>query len=152
LKLPPGATSTQTVSLALAKANRWSPDHPFLYRLVVVVESGKPVDSLTQRFGVRKIETRGREILLNGERFIAKGVNRYDEYGKYGPRPPRELLLADVRRMKSAGVNFVRVHYPQSPEILSAYDELGIVMSEEVVLNWWGNDFSGKGDEVQSEG
>jgi beta-glucuronidase len=54
--------------------------------------------------------------------------------------------------MKSAGVNFVRVHYPQSPEILSAYDELGIVMSEEVVLNWWGNDFSGKGDEVQSEG
>ena len=97
------------------------------------------------------METRGREILLNGERFIAKGVNRYDEYGKYGPRPPRELLLQDVRRMKSAGVNFVRVHYPQSPDILSAYDELGIVMSEEVSSNWWGNNFSGKGEEVQSE-
>ena len=78
-------------------------------------------------------------------------MNRYDEYGKYGPRPPRELLIQDVRRMKSAGVNFVRVHYPQSPDILSAYDELGIVMSEEVVLNWWGNNFSGQGDEVQSE-
>jgi beta-glucuronidase len=45
----------------------------------------------------------------------------------------------------------VRVHYPQSPDILSAYDELGIGMIEEVTLNWWGNNFSGKGEEIQSE-
>ena len=109
------------------------------------------MDQVTQCFGVRRIETRGRDILLNGDRFIAKGVNRYDEYGKYGPRPPRELLLQDVQRMKSAGANFVRVHYPQSPDILSVYDEMGIVMSEEVTLNWWGNGFSGEGEEVQSE-
>jgi beta-glucuronidase len=151
LKIAPGATSVETVSLSLAKANRWSPDHPFLYMLAATLQSGGPADRVTQRFGVRKVETRGREILLNGERFIAKGVNRYDEYGKYGPRPPRELLLQDVRRMKSAGVNFVRVHYPQSPDILSLYDELGIAMVEEVTLNWWGNNFSGKGEEVQSE-
>ena len=151
LKIAPGATSVETVSLTLASANRWSPDHPFLYTLAATVQSGAPVDRVTQRFGVRKIETRGREILLNGERFIARGVNRYDEYGKYGPRPPRELLLQDVRRMKLAGVNFVRVHYPQSPDILSVYDELGIGMVEEVTLNWWGNNFSGKGEEVQSE-
>ena len=152
LKLAPGATAVQRVSLSLPNANRWSPDHPSLLFLVATVESGGPGDRLTQCFGVRKVEARGREILLNGERFIARGVNRYDEYGKYGPRPPRELLLQDVRRMKSAGVNFVRVHYPQSPDILSVYDELGIAMVEEVTLNWWGNNFSGKGEEVQGEG
>ena len=104
-----------------------------------------------ERFGVRKLETHGREILINGERFRARGVNRYDEYGRYGPRPPRELLVRDLRLMKSAGVNMVRVHYPQSPDILSLYDEMGIVMSEEVPINWWGNDFSGKGEEVQKK-
>lgn len=151
LKVAPGAKLVENVSLSLPKANRWSPESPSLYSLVATIESGKPLDAVTSRFGVRKIETRGREILLNGQRFRARGVNRYDEYGKYGPKPPRELLVADLRRMKEAGVNMVRVHYPQSPEIISLYDEMGFVMSEEVVLNWWGNSFSGKGEEVQSE-
>jgi beta-galactosidase/beta-glucuronidase len=151
LKVSPGGKSVENVSLSLKQANPWSPDRPFLYSLTVTVEAGKPVDTLTSRFGVRKVEVRGREILLNGQRFRAKGVNRYDEYGKYGPKPPRNLLIEDLRRMKEAGVNFIRVHYPQSPEILSLYDEMGFVMSEEVTLNWWGNGFSGKGEEVQSE-
>ncbi len=151
IKVAPGSTSVHPVSISLAKANRWSPDTPFLYHLTATLESGRPIDRVSERFGVRKLETRGHQILLNGERFRARGVNRYDEYGKYGPRPPRELLVQDLRRMKSAGVNFVRVHYPQSPDIISLYDEMGFVMSEEVVLNWWGNSFSGKGDEVQSE-
>ena len=151
VKVAPGTTSVQQVSISLAKANRWSPAAPFLYRLTATLESGRPIDRVTGRFGVRRLETRGREILLNGERFRARGVNRYDEYGKYGPSPPRELLVQDLRRMKSAGVNFIRVHYPQSPDIISLYDEMGFVMSEEVPLNWWGNNFSGKGDEVQSE-
>jgi beta-galactosidase/beta-glucuronidase len=148
----PGATEMRKVSFPLEQANRWSPDHPFLYRLTATLEAEKPIDRLSDRFGVRKLETRGREILINGERFRARGVNRYDEYGKYGPRPPRELLVRDLRLMKSAGVNMVRVHYPQSPDILSLYDEMGFVMSEEVPINWWGNDFSGKGEEVQNEG
>lgn len=149
--ITPGATSIQKVRFPLAHANRWSPDHPFLYRVTATLEVGRPIDQVSDRFGVRKLETRGREILINGERFRARGVNRYDEYGRYGPRPPRELLVRDLRLMKSAGVNMVRVHYPQSPDILSLYDEMGFVMSEEVPINWWGNNFSGQGEEVQSE-
>jgi beta-galactosidase len=151
VKVSPGGKSVANVSFSLKQANPWSPDTPFLYTVTATAEGGKPGDTLTSRFGVRKVEVHGREILLNGQRFRAKGVNRYDEYGKYGPKPPRNLLIEDLRRMKDAGVNFVRVHYPQSPEILSLYDEMGFVMSEEVTLNWWGNGFSGKGEEVQSE-
>ncbi len=151
VKVPPGGKAVENLSLSLKQAHPWSPDRPFLYSLTASVEAGKLVDAQTSRFGIRKVEVRGREILLNGQRFRAKGVNRYDEYGKYGPNPPRELLIEDLRRMKAAGVNFVRMHYPQSPEVLSLYDEKGFVMMEEVTLNWWGNGFSGKGEEVQSE-
>jgi beta-galactosidase/beta-glucuronidase len=109
LEIGPATTSVQRVSVFLPKAEPWSPEKPFLYTLFATVESDQTVDRVGSRFGVRKIETRGREILINGQRFRAKGVNRYDELGKYGPNPPRELLLADLRQMKAAGVNMVRV-------------------------------------------
>jgi beta-galactosidase/beta-glucuronidase len=146
-----GARSAQNFSLSLREANLWSPENPALYTVTATLRGSLHADRQEVRLGIRRIETRGRAILINGQRFKARGVNRYDEYGKYGPRPPRELLVADLRQMKQAGVNMVRVHYPQSPEILSLYDELGFVMMEEVPLNWWGNGFSGEGDEVQTE-
>jgi beta-glucuronidase len=150
VKLAPGATVRERVTIALPRAQRWSPATPFLYTLRASLEhAGETIDSTSARFGVRKIETRGRDILLNGERLYLKGVNRYDEYGRYGVNPPRQLVIEDLRRMKSAGVNFVRVHFPQSPELISLYDEMGFLMMEEVTINWWGNGFSGKGEEVQ---
>ena len=146
------ATAVRKVSLSMQNARPWSPQSPFLYSIEATIEAGgSALDAKSDRFGVRRIETRGREILLNGERFRAKGVNRYDEYGRYGPNAPRNLIVEDLREMKKAGVNFVRVHYPQSPELLSLYDEMGFVMMEEVPINWWGNPFDGKGDPGQSE-
>ncbi len=148
--LTPGATARERLVITLPRAQRWSPATPFLYTLQASLEhGGQTVDSTSARFGVRKIETRGRDILLNGERLYLKGVNRYDEYGRYGVNAPRQLVLEDLKRMKSAGVNFVRVHFPQSPELISLYDEMGFLMMEEVTINWWGNGFSGKGEEVQ---
>ncbi len=153
LKLPSESTSVQNASLWLARANCWSPESPFLYPLTVTIQKGgRTLDRVTSRFGIREIETRGREILLNGKRLKLKGVNRYDEYGKYGPNAPRPLLVEDLRQMKRAGVNCIRMHYPQSPELLSLYDEMGFVVIEELPINWWGNGFSGKEDEVQNEG
>ena len=151
LTISPGSKSVWPFSFVLPQAEPWSPEKPCLYTLSATMEAGRESDALACRFGVRKIETRGRDLLLNGRKFMARGVNRYDEYGGFGPRPPRELLRADLDRMKQAGVNMVRIHYPQSPEVLSLYDELGFVLLEEVPVNWWGNGFSGTGAEVLDE-
>ena len=151
LTIAPGATCLRNFSLTLTRALRWSPDKPNLCMLRASIEGQDESDSLTSRFGIRQVEVHGQNILINGERFVARGVNRYDEYGRFGPRAPRNLLLADLQRMKRSGINMVRIHYPQSSEILSLYDELGFVLMEEVPINWWGNDFSGKGDEVLDE-
>jgi beta-galactosidase/beta-glucuronidase len=147
-----GNTTVAQTEIDLDRAKAWSPASPFLYTLEATVQSeSKTLDRFQSRFGVRKIEVRGREILLNGRPFQVKGVNRYDEYGGYGPNPPQDLVIKDLRTMKDAGVNLVRMHYPQSPDLLALYDEMGFLLIEELPINWWGNGFSGKDGEVQSE-
>lgn len=153
VSLPPSGTVTTGIPLASPRAAPWSPANPRLYQLTVALRDGEQsIDTATVRFGIRKLETRGRQILLNGKPFHFQGVNRYDELGRYGPNPPRELVVRDLRRMKAAGINTVRVHFPQSPDLLDLYDEMGFLMSEEVPINWWGNGYSGKGREVQTDG
>lgn len=147
VQAPPGVSSHR-FALAWDRARRWSPHTPNRYTLRAALPGR---DETTVRFGVREIAIRGRQILLNGEPLWVQGVNRYDEYARYGPNAPRELVVEDLRRMKAAGVNFVRVHYPQSPELIGLYDELGFLMMEEVPLNWWGNGFSSADGEVMKE-
>jgi beta-glucuronidase len=142
----PADVTTVELDLTMAKASAWSPDTPVLYTLDAVLhQDGRAVDDLSQRFGVRKIEVQGKRILLNGRELKIKGVNRYDFCGKFGPNPPRELVVEDLRMIKKAGVNLIRVHYPNSPETLSLFDEMGFLMMEELPLNWWGQDWWGKG-------
>jgi beta-glucuronidase len=101
-------------------------------------------DDITDRIGIRKVSTEGTSILLNGKQITIKGVNRYDEYGQFGPNVPEELLRKELALMKSVGINTIRVHYPQSPELLSLYDEFGFIMLEEVPINWWGQSWWGE--------
>ena len=144
IRCPAGKSKKIKFELNLPQAECWSPENPCLYRLSVNIKQSKNIiDGLSERFGVRKIEVKGTGILLNGKPLFIKGVNRYDEYGKFGPNPPKKMLVKELREMKSAGVNLVRTHYPQSPELISLFDEMGILMMEELPLNWWGIDFYG---------
>jgi beta-glucuronidase len=141
-----------TVNLTLGNATPWSPDSPVLYTLVATLErGGLEIDRLVSRFGVRTIAAHGRQLLLNGRALNIKGVNRYDEYGRFGPNPPQSLVEDELRLMKKTGVNLIRSHYPQSPEFLDLCDRLGILFLEELPINWWGVEWFGKEGVVQRE-
>lgn len=138
ISVGPGATEAVRLQLLIPEARPWSPDSPVLFSAAVTLQSGGQVlDSVEERFGVRKIEVRDREILLNGRPLHLKGVNRYDEYAPYGPVVPEAIVRADLEHIKRVGCNLVRVHYPQDPLILSLMDEIGLLFMEEVPLNWW---------------
>ncbi len=145
-------TTAHRLSLTLPRAMPWSPDSPTLYKLVASLERrGAEVDRLVSLFGVRSITARGRQLLLNGEPLKVRGVNRYDEYGRFGPNPPDALIENELRLMKKVGVNLIRSHYPQSPEFLALCDRLGMLFLEELPINWWGVDWFGKEGVVQDE-
>ena len=88
---------------------------------------------------------------MNGRALKIRGVNRYDEYGRFGPNPPLALVEDELRLMKKSGVNLIRSHYPQAPEFLALCDRLGILFLEELPINWWGVEWFGKEGVVQDE-
>jgi beta-galactosidase/beta-glucuronidase len=145
-------SSHQEAKLTLAHATAWSPDSPAIYLLVATLErDGKEIDRLESKFGVRTIAASGRQLLLNGRVLKIKGVNRYDEFGRFGPNPPQALVVDELRLMKKTGINLIRSHYPQTPEFLDLCDRLGILFLEELPINWWGVEWFGKEGLVQNE-
>jgi beta-galactosidase/beta-glucuronidase len=137
-RVGPRTTAEIALELDLPRARLWSPEAPALYTARVrLFDAGGEIDALDDRFGVRSIETKGRQILLNGHPLRIRGVNRYDELPGRGPVADEATIRADLEAVKATGANLVRVHYPQSPAHLRLADEIGLLYMEEVPLNWW---------------
>ena len=143
---PAGIVSSHTCGFTLPEAIPWSPSTPHLYHLEVELVSGKKItDQDKVCFGIRTVQTQGRHILINGQPLFIRGVNRYDIFGRRGHIRDREWILKDLQQIKEAGVNTIRVHYPQDPLLLDLLDEKGLFLIEELPLNWWGQDWWGLG-------
>ncbi|HEX2933777.1 MAG TPA: glycoside hydrolase family 2 TIM barrel-domain containing protein, partial [Bacteroidales bacterium] len=122
------------------KLELWSPETPKLYEVVIETES----DKVTDRIGFRTIETKGKQILLNGKPVFLKGISLHDENPL---RRDRANSMDDARLVlgwaKDLGCNFIRLaHYPHQENIVRMADEMGIMLWEELPLYWgiqWDN-------------
>lgn len=118
----------------------WSPKHPKLYNVTLV--AGK--DTISDEIGFRTIETRGKQIVLNGEPIFLKGICLHDENPLRKDRSnaieDAELVLGWAQEL---GCNFIRLaHYPHQENIVRLADKLGILLWEELPLYWgiqWDN-------------
>ncbi len=113
---------------------RWSPDTPKLYR--VVVTAGH--DSVDDLIGFRTIETRGTQILLNGKPIFLRGISIHAEApyrtGRANTDKDQETLLGWAREL---GCNFVRLaHYPHDETMLRAADRMGLLVWSENPVYW----------------
>ena len=125
------------LELRVPNPTTWSPDAPALHTLTVQIideEAETPVDDMIVRFGLRTVEVRGREILVNGEPVRLFGWNRHEAHAQFGPALPLAQLEHDLALMKNAGANFVRgSHYPQDARFLDRCDEQGVMVWEESI-------------------
>lgn len=110
----------------------WSPRKPKLYD-VVIASGGHRVED---RIGFRSIETRGQQILLNGEPVFLRGISMHDEsFLKPGVAFDRADAQAQLGLVKELNGNFVRLaHYPHNEHTLRAADELGIMVWSEIPI------------------
>ena len=58
-----------------AKPILWSTENPYLYQVSLSTDT----DKVTDEIGFRTIETKGRQILLNGNPVFLKGISIHEE-------------------------------------------------------------------------
>lgn len=123
--------SSEILKFEVASPALWSPGQPALYTLRVTTAEGNP-DVYEEKVGFRKLEIRGSDFYLNGERLLLKGVCRHEFMTEFGYAPPEHEVRRELALIRHAGFNFVRlVHSPQSPAISRLAAEVGLLVTEE---------------------
>ncbi|WP_025157778.1 glycoside hydrolase family 2 protein [Leifsonia aquatica] len=111
VELRADAAGRATGRLELTAPRLWSPADPHLYRVEVVVGDGEAADTVVATTGLRRIETRGEQLFLNGERFFMRGVLDQGYWPETGlTAPDASALRADVALARELGYNLVRKH------------------------------------------
>ena len=117
-----------------AKLQLWSPENPKLYDVVITSGDDKVYDAV----GLRTIETRGRQILLNGKPLFLRGISMHEE----APfRSGRAFSDEDAKTLfgwaKDLGCNFVRLaHYPHNENEVREADRMGLLLWSEIPVYW----------------
>jgi len=136
--LTTGSDGRATISLPTKNLSLWSPANPKLYKLTLTAGANASQDTLTDDVGFRTIETRGAEILLNGEPIFLKGICIHAEApfrtGRAYSQKDADTLLGWVKEL---GGNYARLaHYPHDERMTRTADRLGILIWSEVPVYW----------------
>jgi beta-galactosidase len=123
----------------------WSPDQPNLYLLKTEIWSnGNLVDNFSQKIGIRKLSySRSGGFKLNDKPLRIVGTNRHQDCPFTGNALSDAAQYRDLKRIKEAGINFVRLsHYPQDPSVYNICDSLGIMLGDPIpgFLRYQGDD------------
>jgi len=117
----------------------WSPEDPYRYRVVSIVQTGgKVTDRREVRHGIRTIRIEAaRGLFLNGKHIKIKGTNNHQDHAGVGSALPDALQYYRMQLLKEMGCNAYRAsHHAPTPELLEACDSLGmLVMDETRLLN-----------------
>ncbi len=138
-KVESNDTTTITHRLEVANPELWSPETPLLYKVkTIIIQQGKPVDSLLTHFGIRSIAfdvVNG--FRLNGEKALLRGGCVHHDNGPLGAAAFDRAEERKVALLKSCGYNAVRTsHNPPSQAFLDACDRLGLLVIDEAFDMW----------------
>jgi beta-glucuronidase len=129
-----GADGRAKFQFEVSDLERWSPEHPRLYR--VNLQAGH--DHLEDEMGFRTIEVRGTQILLNGSPIFLRGVSVHAE-APY--RTGRACNDEDMKTLlgwaQEIGGNYVRLaHYPHDERMTRLADRMGLLVWAEIPVYW----------------
>ncbi len=135
-------TGSKAVDLVaqVAAPLQWSAEKPHLYRLTLELRrSGSLLERLERSIGFRKVEIRGSQLYVNGQRVKLAGACHHEFDPLTGRANTACHAEADVRLLKEANLNLLRTsHYPPTAELLEAADRLGMYVEVEAPFCWVG--------------
>ncbi len=115
----------------------WSPEHPKLYEFCFeLFRDGVRIDHYVLPYGVRTMEVRGGQLLLNGAPLFLRGFGRHEDTPVAGKGLNLPFLVKDYNLMRWIGANSFRTsHYPYSEEDMQMADRLGFMVIDETPAN-----------------
>ena len=129
-----GTIHSSFFTILSKRLSLWSPENPKRYRVDISLDSSVISDSI----GFRTIETRDKQILLNGQPIFLKGISIHNEKPNGGGRAN---TVEDAHTLlswaKELGCNFVRLaHYPHHEEMVREAERMGILVWSEIPVYW----------------
>jgi beta-galactosidase len=122
------------LNFELTMPKQWNSETPNLYTAVVSLfdGDGNLVEAVSTKTGFRRVEIRDKQLLINNQPVVMKGVNRHDHDPLTGKVVSRETMLKDIKLLKQFNFNAVRcAHYPNDVEWYQLCDEYGIYLVDE---------------------
>lgn len=130
---------TVTFNKLVENPKKWSAEEPNLYKLLISITADGKTTYKCVRFGFKKVEIVGEQILFNGKALLIRGVNRHDFDPDHGWAVPKERYRQDLNFMKNANINSIRTsHYPDDPYFYELCDEYGFYVMDECDLETHG--------------
>lgn len=119
--------------LEIADVVLWKPGAAYLYDLTVDAVDGDDVlDTYSLAVGVRTVEVRGEEFLVNGEPFYFTGFGKHEDTFVRGKGHDDAYMVHDFQLMEWTGANSFRTsHYPYAENVLDFADRHGILVIDE---------------------
>ncbi len=121
-------------SLTVPDVHLWGPGDGYLYDLHVQLrsDSGVLVDDYHQSVGVRTVEVRGTQFLVNGKPFYFKGFGMHEDHITIGKAHSNADMIRDVELLHWIGANSFRTsHYPYSEDVMDYADRHGLLVIDE---------------------
>ena len=133
-----GADGRAAFQFAAPGLRLWHPDDPHRYTVTIeALAGGAVLDRTAERVGFRTVETRGTEILLNGEPLFLRGISMHEERPGGGRAFAPEHAATLFGWAREMNANFVRLaHYPHNEHTVQLADSLGILLWAEVPVYW----------------
>ncbi|MBE3043720.1 beta-glucuronidase, partial [Candidatus Bathyarchaeota archaeon] len=124
-------------ALEVNAPNLWQPGAAYLYSLRVELLSGNgegaPLDIYELPVGIRSVEVRGTQFLINDEPFYFTGFGKHEDTAVRGKGYDPAYMVHDFNLMDWIGANSFRTsHYPYAEEVYEYCDRHGIVVVDEV--------------------
>lgn len=120
-------------TLEVADVRLWKPGAAYLYSLEIEAVDGEAVvDAYALNVGIRTVEVKGNQFLINGEPFYFTGFGKHEDIAVQGKGHNDAYLVHDFQLIDWIGANSFRTsHYPYAEEVMDYADRHGIVVIDE---------------------
>ena len=126
-------------TLTVDDAHLWSPETPYLYKLVTrLYRNKKLIDQTQQKVGIRTVRVAQYDgFQLNGVSRKIKGVCLHHDLGPLGAAVNKAALIRQIRTMKDMGCDAIRTaHNMPSTWQMEVCDSMGMMVMAESFDMW----------------